>query len=595
MTWHWQVRSDSILPAAKQGARGLGLAFIILRLLLAFTAIIAIVRVTTQGAEKHWFENHLLAVTYLERSYAEMKWAKSKLYDYALGAPSDRLNRALTSTEASAHWLKETRNYIADDDRETLAYVEQTEKALQSGLLIGVNSVIDSQKQHGDETTRNTLTKKLIDMDDSVSLSLFNAYKKQVGDLVRTAGRFKDELRDSGLGPIFLLLSTYILLLGGLTRAYLKERRRNEEVLRASEAEVQVLLDNMHDGLVILDEDGKIEACNEKLLQMVGAEQGDLLKSDVSSLFVTAINDRIESIRGSAFSIIEEATACRNLDGSSFPVEISLRSVETVSGDRVLVTMRDITEKKRAQQWKRDMVAVVSHDLRTPLTSIQGSLDLIETGALGALPVDLSGLLFGARSNSHRLISIINILLDLEKLESSDEPLDLNATALDTAVKVAIENNEAAAADKSIQVIVDSDLPQVMGEGLRLSQLVEHLLNNAIKFSANGSEIHICASLVGDWLELRVKDQGRGIPVEFQEVIFQRLEQVDPEDRKSGAGLGLAFCKAIANKHGGAIGVDSRVGSGSEFWVLLKPAPSVQTTEDAAGVILSPDMVVAQT
>lgn len=243
--------------------------------------------------------------------------------------------------------------------------------------------------------------------------------------------------------------------------------------------------------------------------------------------------------------------------------------------DNVFHDMADALEK--AARHKQELIAMVSHDLRTPLTSVQASLTLLSEGALGELSARVNKEVRVAENNTSRLINLINDLLDIERMEAGKLDMymvearldDIFEQAVDTVGKFAEQHGIAIlAADTNLKVYADAD---------RIVQVLVNLISNAVKFSPKDTSITLDAMLSsGDVIEVTVKDQGRGIPADQQESIFQRFQQVSVADAKQrkGTGLGLAICKAIVDGHGGTIGVRSIEGQGSTFFFTLPAKPS---------------------
>ncbi len=239
-----------------------------------------------------------------------------------------------------------------------------------------------------------------------------------------------------------------------------------------------------------------------------------------------------------------------------------------------------------AARRKQELVSMVSHDLRTPLTSVQASLTLLSEGVLGSLPVRAHKEVTNAENNTTRLINLINDLLDIEKMEAGQLAIDCHRTPVLPIFERSFESVKAFAEKQNVNIkIVDTDL-QIYADGDRIIQVIVNLISNAIKFSPAESTVTLEAvPAEGNTVELRVVDQGRGIPESFMKSMFQRFQQVDQigdAKKKKGTGLGLAICKSLVELHSGEIGVRSVEGKGSTFWFRIpveKPSEKPSDTE----------------
>jgi signal transduction histidine kinase len=254
---------------------------------------------------------------------------------------------------------------------------------------------------------------------------------------------------------------------------------------------------------------------------------------------------------------------------------------------------RMIVDLRAVDRLKSEFVSVVSHELRTPLTSIRGSLGLLASGAMGELPPDAAEMLHIATSNTDRLVRLINDILDLERIESGNEALEIRPVRVGEVFRQAASAVHGAAVTAGVTLDVETPDIAVDGDPDRLVQAITNLLGNAIKFSDPGTTVHLDAETRAHQVVLRVRDQGRGIPPDMLETVFERFQQVDASDarEKGGTGLGLAIVRTIAQRHGGRVEVSSEVGAGSCFSIVL-PASSRVPVPTAPGPASGSGLVV---
>jgi signal transduction histidine kinase len=214
---------------------------------------------------------------------------------------------------------------------------------------------------------------------------------------------------------------------------------------------------------------------------------------------------------------------------------------------------------------------MISHDLRTPLAAIMTSLELIGAGAYGELKERGQEMVGEAHSSVEMLLSLINEMLEIERFEAGALTLDCENTDLFAVLSRAADAVRPLADKQEIKIVLPDTTIEVYGDTERLIRVLINLLGNALKFTPRGSTITIGAGALPEMAKVTVTDQGRGIPSEYKDKIFDRFQQIDKTDAtvKGGSGLGLAICKAIVTAHGGEIGVDSELGRGSTFWFTV--------------------------
>jgi PAS domain S-box-containing protein len=358
-----------------------------------------------------------------------------------------------------------------------------------------------------------------------------------------------------------------------LVEASQKERLATE-ILRASEERVRGIIDHMPVGLIEFNKDGKINSVNPRTEEMWCCKETDLVGKHVSQLFRGKVSDDAASfmsfIEQDAIGKFAELTA-RRIIGASFPAEITVTELKSREEPTLLASVQDVTQRHEVERLKREFVAMVSHDLRTPLTSVHGSLTLLSAGALGEISSAAHEVVTTAESELERLTKLVGDLLDVAKIEAGKMEVKAMPTALQPIISRSIASISNFAERQGVSVKADRCEAQVLADSERLVQVLVNLLSNAVKFSPADSVVSISSKIVDDMLEVCVTDQGRGVPAEHQQAVFERFHQVEGADatQKKGTGLGLPICKQIIEQHGGAIGVRSQLGEGSTFWFTI--------------------------
>lgn len=252
-------------------------------------------------------------------------------------------------------------------------------------------------------------------------------------------------------------------------------------------------------------------------------------------------------------------------------IKIVLLSIELIELNGVTCTLNiinDITERKRLED---EFISLVSHELRTPMNSIIGALDLLNTQQLGTLTDKGKQIINIAINNTERLIRLVNDILDLERIKSGKitmQPSKCNAAEL---IIQAAQTMQSMAYSAQIHLNVKPASIEILADSDRILQALTNLLSNAIKFSQPGQTVELRSMVNSNYLQIEIQDQGRGIPPDKQQLIFERFQQVDASDSRSkgGTGLGLPICRSIIEQHKGQIWVESILGKGSTFYIHL--------------------------
>ena len=378
-------------------------------------------------------------------------------------------------------------------------------------------------------------------------------------------------------------------------------RKVDEEALAESEQRITAIVEHITDGIVTIDEAGIIQWVNPAAERIFGYRSEQLIGRNVNILVPepfhgehdTYIRNYLETGQAKIIGIGREVEGQRR-DGGTFPMELEIAEIRFKDERLFLGVTRDITERKKIDRMKTEFVSTVSHELRTPLTSIRGSLGLIAAGAVGKMPKKMGRMIELAENNTTRLITLVNDLLDMEKLQSGELVFHMEKESLTEIVTNSLETNKPFADDRKVKFKLTETAPDafVRGDGNRLAQVMGNLLSNAAKFSPEGETVGVSLVRRDGGFRISVSDRGPGVPDAFRDRLFDRFTQADASDirQKGGTGLGLNISRAIIEKHGGVIDVESVPGEGSTFYFDLpeygkdrqpsqSPVISVERTE----------------
>ena len=254
----------------------------------------------------------------------------------------------------------------------------------------------------------------------------------------------------------------------------------------------------------------------------------------------------------------------------------STRSDELAQLDRTFHKMAQTVEaasveQKRLQQLKQDFFYMITHDMRTPISSIILSIESLSSGLAGDVSEEAMPTVARVEKNANMLINLITDLLDLETAESQGLKLQFEEFDIKEALEEVAQLVESLANRAGVTVSVEAGEETVSADRIRFLRVLTNLVGNAIKFSPPDSKVILRAKCDNNRLTVEVVDQGRGIPAEHIEAIFDRFHQVEKDDsrKKQGSGLGLPIAKAFVEAHGGEIGVESKPEKGSRFWFWI--------------------------
>lgn len=354
-----------------------------------------------------------------------------------------------------------------------------------------------------------------------------------------------------------------------------QQEKQAVEITKLSEVRLTNLIGNLPFALVTVSQDGKIENVNPSAERLLACTAAEIIGHRVNKILPFAHD--ATNARKVMPEMMEKTvrvpleTEATSLDGEYVPVEVTVTDFDSDSGRTFLATINDISERKRLEMLKQNFLAMVSHDIRSPLASVGILLELVLDGDKEHLPESAAEKISKARHSLERLQQMVTHLLDLEKLSSTEIILERTEIVVSDFILESINNFEALAQSRGIEIVLaNSDGNLTFNGDLDLLQrVVENFISNAIKYSPDASQITVQATRQENCVRVALRDEGPGIPEHLRSEIFERYKQVSQSDRKRGFGLGLAICKSIVEHHGGSIGVNALSPHGSEFWFTI--------------------------
>ncbi len=347
---------------------------------------------------------------------------------------------------------------------------------------------------------------------------------------------------------------------------------------------LSTIIDNLADALLVTDTESRIMRCNPALLDMFRLKDVNLTGQDCQVLGNLNVVELVKQTQeGSGEVVTAELELADGRIGQAVGTAIATKENHSLGS---VILIRDITMEKEVDRMKTDFISTVSHELRTPLTSVLGFASIIkEKLELGLFPLiesedrkiqrSITQVLSNINiiiSEAERLTSLINDVLDVAKMEAGKLEWHMQSTSIEEIIERAIAATSSLFQGKGLELhkALDPELPQVMGDGDRLIQVMINLISNAVKFTEQG-HVTCLAKVHNGEMVVSVVDSGMGIALGDQPKVFERFKQVGDTltDKPKGTGLGLPICKQIIEHHGGRIWVESEQGLGSTFSFTL--------------------------
>jgi signal transduction histidine kinase len=353
-------------------------------------------------------------------------------------------------------------------------------------------------------------------------------------------------------------------------------RRLHSEQLQRAQRTSQATIDSFPDPVMVIDQQGEVEMANPASRRLLGVvpKHADGSSSGLWQPPEALREPLTEALRGQR-DYLPESFDQVVLLGPNGRERAVLPRILTIRdpGDQTLgaaVLFQDVTRLRLLDEVKSNLVATASHELKTPLTSIRLAVHVLLQESVGPLTPRQTEMVLDARENCERLLSVVNNLLDLAKLEQGRRPLDLQPEMPRALLEAAADTVGVRARDGNVQLVINvsPDVPPVPADATRMGLAFRNLLDNALLYTDPGGTITLSAALNGESVEFTIADTGCGIPAEHIPHLFEKFFRV-PGQKRVGTGLGLAIVQEIVLAHQGSIRCESTVDVGTTFHIRL--------------------------
>lgn len=359
--------------------------------------------------------------------------------------------------------------------------------------------------------------------------------------------------------------------IGSLAGSFIQNARLYED-LQNTHSRYYDLFENSIDPIIITDLKGNILECNQRTLQTISYTEDQLRKMVISD-----IHDVKWDVVGSDFLQLEEDTSSSyeskltTQKGSEIPIQVNVHQVQMADECGLQWILRDITESKNLDQLREDLTSMIFHDLRSPLSNVISSLDVIQASLPGTEDPEIQSLFDIATRSTVRIQRLTRSLLDINKLESGQPITNMEPFHPEDVINYARQEltTQANAKQQEMTLSIKKKIPQVIADRNMIERVLINLVQNAIKYTPSKGKIEIGAEMIKDEIQFWVLDSGSGVDPSYIDRIFDKYTRIHPDERIKGLGLGLAFCRLAVEGHGGRIWVENLPAGGAKFTFTL--------------------------
>lgn len=463
--------------------------------------------------------------------------------------------------------IREFVRTVADSDvkKDLLVYFHEN-PAIDNcrGLAMWVNhSLEEIEAEIEDLVAAGVLTKSGEGRESVYAYQPDDAMRRRVAEFVAFYRQQREAVRDE---------------IAELRKSLAQVREASLREILREQSKTKTILSSMADPVLVVDRDGEVVLYNPAAAQLFNWYDGKALGVPLSRAIehseLKVLAERVALLLDSSYTMLTDEVTVSQPQTRTFKANLSPVQQEGESQPLgVVAVLRDITELKELDAMKSEFVSMVSHELRSPLTSIKGFLVSLQRGVFGPIAAKQAEALRIINDQSNRLLALINDLLEVSRQESGRRSFQFERVSLSRLLKQALELIRGQALEKKIEVKLDTppELPYIEADQHNLELVFNNLLSNAVKYTLEGGTVTVRVEPSGEQIQFSVSDTGIGIPQDSLPMIFDKFYRVkDPRTREvTGTGLGLAIVKNIVEGHLGTIEVNSEEGKGSAFTVTL--------------------------
>lgn len=539
---------------------------------------------TSKSAEEVFLENEKVFLKWLSR-------AEDNITEPGEKEILDKINDLYTQYIQKFYKLNEIQNNENTKQardyyyNEILPLFEATKEECRNLSTLNQNAMLkqrDEAHKIASNASYSTLIISLITILAGliVAFYLTNKIVKPIYDLIGkikkiSEGDYSQQLDIAGNDEIGELAREF----NTMTQKLKSYELLNIRKLMKEKQKAEAIVESISDGIIVTDEDNKLLLVNRAAEKALGIREKDVLgrhflevikREDIFEL-INKVKDK-ESINNKKYLDVTITN-----DDKTKHFRINTKPIRDKDGDNigVVTLMQDITKLKEVDRMKSDFVSTVSHEFRTPLTSISMAVGLLLDKVPGDINKEQKELLDAIREDNERLKNLVSDLLDLSRLETGKIHMDIQPCDIKEIIKHAVKPLTMQAKEKNVDIKINAgdNLSMVKSDFNKITWVLTNLIGNALRYTPRDGtgEIKINAKQTANKMLISVSDNGKGIPEEYQDKIFEKFIQVKGEygEEAGGTGLGLAISKEIIKAHGGEIWVESRLGEGSTFYFTL--------------------------